>query len=155
MTATYQPSSRPDDIRLVQPQAATHDRVAARREALTALDSFVRPLLAERLRMPLAFLLRPAVDLTIYDEVYRRTNAGGHWTVSSRWTGLLTHTIASYTVALHFDTDDLASHFVISGAREIVTDDATPESLARGLDAAAVAGPLITWAPNFPPDISL
>ena len=136
------------------PAPVLRDRVALRREALRAIDSFVRPLLAEKLRLPLTFA-RPTVDLTIYDEVFPRTNAGGHWSVSSRWIGLLTHTIAGYTVALHFDAEDRASHFVLSGATTVVTPDATPESLARGLDAVARGGPLITWAPNFPPDISL
>jgi hypothetical protein len=98
---------------------------------------------------------RPVVELTVYDEVFRRSAAGGHWTLTSRWTGLLTHTVAGYTVALHFDAGDRPSHFVISGARETVTEDATPEALARGLTAAASAGPLVTWAPNFPIEISL
>ena len=148
MTATY------ESLRLLPrvevPEA--NDRVAARREALTALDSFVRPLLREKLSMPLA---RPAVDLTIYDEVLRRSTAGGHWNVTSRWFGLVGHTIASYAIALHFDADDRPTRFVISGARDVISEDATPEALARALDAAAQAGPLMTWAPNFVPDISL
>ena len=154
MTATYQPHGRPVDTLPVQTVEPAHDRIAARREALTALDSFVRPLLAEKLSLPRSFG-SPSVELTVYDEVFRRSNAGGHWTAFSRWVGFLTHRISGYSVALHFDDQDRASHFVINGAREIVTDDATPESLARGLEAVALAGPLVTWAPNFPPGISL
>jgi hypothetical protein len=149
MTAIYE-SGRATDIT----PAPVHDRVAARREALTALDSFVPALLQDKLRLPFTFA-RPTVELTIYDAVYRRTQVGGHWTLAGRWTGLLSHTVASYTVALHFEEDDRASHFVISGAQTVVTRDATPESLARGLDAAARGGPLITWGPNLPPGISL
>lgn len=136
------------------PAVAVHDRVAARRGTLTALDSFVRPLLTERLRMPLAFG-PPTVDLTIYADVIRRSNAGGHWSAASRWFGFVGHTIGSYAVTLHFDSLDRPSHFVISGAREVRTDDASPDSLARGLNAAVRAGPLLTWAPNFVPGISL
>lgn len=154
MTATYESFQRSRGTAPALTIIPARDRVAARQEAITALDSFVRPMLAGSLRLPFIFP-RPSVELTAYDEVFRRSAAGGHWTLTSRWTGLLTHTIACYTVALHFDGDDRPSHFVISGARETVTDDATPESLGRGLAAAALAGPLVTWAPNFPPDISL
>ena len=150
MTAIYEPE-RATEISVPAP---VHDRVALRHEALTALDSFVRPLAAEKLRLPFTFA-RPSVELTIYEEAYRRTRAGGHWTLSSRWIGLLTHTIAGYTIALHFDEEERASHFVISGAQTVVTRDATPEALATGLEAAARGGPLITWAPNLPPGISL
>jgi hypothetical protein len=114
----------------------------------------VRPLLAQTLRLPFAFAA-PRIELTAYDEVYRRTTAGGHWTVASHWTGLLTHAVATFTVALHFDAEDRADHFVIAGARTVATPDATPEALARGLEAVAAGGPLITWAPNFPPGVSL
>jgi hypothetical protein len=150
MTAIYEPERASE----ISAPAPVRDGVALRREALTALDSFVRPLVAEKLSLPFTFA-RPSIDLTIYDEVYRRTRAGGHWTVSSRWIGPLTHTIAGYTVALHFDDEDRVSHFVISGAQTVVTRAATPEALADGLVAAARGGPLITWAPNFPPGISL
>ena len=117
-----------------------------------ALDSFVHPLLVEKLRMPLA---RPSVGLTVYDELLRRTTAGGHWSVTNRWQGVIGHTIGSYAVALHFDESDRPAYFAISGVREVITEDATPESLARGLDAAARGGPLLTWAPNFMPGLSL
>ena len=150
MTAIYEPERNSE----ISARAPVRDRVALRREALTALDSFVRPLAAEQLSLPFTFA-RPSIELTVYDEAYRRTRAGGHWTVSSRWIGLLTHTIAGYTIALHFDDDERASHFVISGAQTVVTRDATPEALAQGLAAVARGGPLITWAPNLPPDISL
>jgi hypothetical protein len=150
MTATYESTRDPKG----STAAPVRDRIGLRREALTALDSFVRPLAAEKLNPPFAFA-RPTIELTAYDEVYRRTGAGGHWTVSSRWIGPLTHTIAGYTIALHFDDEDRVSHFVISGAQTVVTPDATPEALADGLAAAARGGPLITWAPNFPPGISL
>src|SRR5215208_5343889 len=149
MPAVYESGPTTDII-----PAPAHDRIAARREALTALGSFVPSLLQDKLRLPFTFA-RPTVALTAYDEVYRRSQAGGHWTLAGRWTGLLSHTVASYTVALHFDEQDRASHFVISGAQTVVTRDATPESLARGLDAAARGGPLITWGPNLPPGISL
>jgi len=153
MNALTQPAITPT-LRTPNLPALIQDRIAARREALTALDSFVRPLLAERLRMPLAFG-RPTLDLTVYDDVLRRSNAGGHWTATSRWFSFIGHTVGSYAVTLHFDAGDRPSHFVISGAGEVRTDDASPESLARGLDAAVRAGPLVTWAPNFVPSISL
>jgi len=148
MTATYDP------VRTAPATPAVADGVAARREALTALDSFVRPLLQERLRLPFG-LVPPSVELSVYDEIYRRSSAGGHWTVSTRWTNFLTHTIAAYTVALHFDASQRPAFFRISGAREVDTESATPEALARGLQQAALGGPLITWAPNMPPSISL
>jgi hypothetical protein len=153
MTTTYAPSRDIPKLTVIEP-APVQDRVAVRCEALVALDSFVRPLLTEKVQLPMLFG-RPTVELTIYDEVYRRTRAGGHWTVNSRLIGWLTHTIAGYTVELHFDDEDRPSHFVISGAQKVVTDDASPEALGRGLEAAVRGGPLITWAPNFPPDISL
>lgn len=153
MTATYEPA-----ITLTENAPSISEtrgrRIAARREALTALDSFVRPLLADTLRMPLA-PARPTVDLTVYGDIYRRSGAGGHWDVTSRWLGLIGHTIASYAVSLRFDAQDRPSHFVISGAREFHTVDATPEALSDGLDRAAAAGPLVSWAPSFVSDISL
>jgi len=134
--------------------APPQGRLATRREALQALDSFVRPMLAQKLRMPFA-LGQPEIDLTVYEQVPRRTNAGGHWNVTSRWFGFVGHTIGSYAVTLHFDDTDRPAHFTISGLREVATEDATPESLARGLDLALQAGPLVTWAPNTAPGISL
>ena len=152
-TAALQPSLA--TITPLFPQSGTSPaRIAARREALVALDSFVRPLLSRHLRMPLA-PTPPLVELTIYDEVLRRTSAGGHWTVTNRWVGFVGHTIGQYTVTLHFDEQDRPSCFVINGAREVRTADATPESLVRGLQQATRNGPLVTWAPNFVPDISL
>lgn len=153
MTATYEPPINVTESATSVSETRQH-RLAARREALTALDSFVRPMLAEKLRMPLA-PERPAVELTVYGDIYRRSGAGGHWDVTSRWLGLVGHTIASYAVSLRFDAQDRPSRFVISGAREIVTTDATPEALAAGLDRAAAAGPLVSWAPSFVSDISL
>lgn len=152
MTATYQPHV--DAQELVTLPSPPHDRIAVRHEALTALDSFVRPLLTEKLSLPFS-LVAPSVDLSIYDELYARTTAGGHWTLATRWTGFVGHTIAGYTVTLHFDAADRPSHFTIEGAIEATTDDATPEALAHGLDRVRLGGPRITWAPNLPPGISL
>jgi hypothetical protein len=150
MTATYQPP-----IEAFAPGVpAAPDRLAVRHEALTALDSFVRPLVMEKLRLPFS-LVAPTIELSLYDAVYNRSSAGGHWTASTRWMGFVGHTIAGYTIALHFDAADRPSHFTIDGAVEVVTDDATPESLGRGLDRARLAGPRITWAPSLPPGISL
>jgi hypothetical protein len=129
-------------------------RVAVRREALLAMDSFVSPLMAEELRLPMAFG-QPAVELTIYEQVYRRSSAGGHWTLSSRWMDPIGHTIAGYTVALHFDGLDQPARFVIEGARRVETADASREALVRALADVARSGPLMTWAPNFVTDISL
>jgi hypothetical protein len=110
--------------------------------------------MSEKLRLPYVFG-RPAVDLTVYEQVYRRSKSGGHWTLSSRWTDLVGHTVASYTVALQFDEQDRPLRFVIDGKRQVVTEDASPEALARGLDEASQGGPIMTWAPNFIPEISL
>ena len=137
MNAVAQPSTA-QNLNASLPALTAQSRVAARRETLTAL----------------AFG-PPAVDLTIYADVLRRSHAGGHWSATSRWIGFVGHTIGSYAVTLYFDSLDRPSHFVISGAREVRTDDASPESLARGLNAAVRGGPLLTWAPNFVPGISL
>jgi hypothetical protein len=136
---------------LTRPQT---DRLALRREALTALDGIVRPLITERLRLPLT-AGRPLVELSIYDEIYRRSRAGGHWTVAGRVPGLVGHTVVSYTVTLYFDAQDRPEFYLVSGARDIETEDATPEALDRALAEATATGPLTTWAPNFPPQISL
>src|SRR5215207_8709338 len=101
MTMTYAPRPNIRNLTVVEP-TPVQDRVAVRCEALIALDSFVRPLLAEKLHLPFPFG-RPAIELTIYEEVYRRSRAGGHWTVNARLLGMLTHSIAGYTVELHFD----------------------------------------------------
>jgi hypothetical protein len=150
MTAIYQ---SPAAVAQSDTSVST-DRLAVRREALTALDSFVRPMLLSRLRLPFS-ITEPTVDLSIYDEIYGRSATGGHWTMNTRWMGFVGHTIAGYTVSLEFDGADRPTRFVVAGAREVVTDDATPESLSRGLDAVRFAGPLLTWAPNFPPGVSL
>jgi hypothetical protein len=130
-----------------------HHRLAARRETLTAIDSFVRPMIAERLRMSPA-AATSSIDLTVYDEVFRRSSAGGHWSVTSRMFGFLSHRIGTYAVTLHFDGRDRPTHFVISGERDVTTESATPESLSQGLEQALRSGPLVTWAPNFPPGVS-
>lgn len=150
MTALFQPPvAHP-----IHTPSLVRDQIEARQATINALDSFVRPLLAERLRPPFS-LGAPAVDLSAYDAVYARSSAGGHWTVSTRWMGFFSHVIAGYTVTLHFDADDRPSHFSIDGASEVVTDDATPASLVEGLDRAGRAGPCVTWAPSIPPGISL
>ena len=130
------------------------DRMATRRQALVALDAWVRPLLMERLPASRTFG-PPIVALTIYDVVSQRTNAGGHWSVVRGRFGLLSHTISSYAIAVHFDADERPAYFRISGARDLWTDDATPQSLDVALDRAIRWGPLTTWAPNLPPGISL
>lgn len=129
------------------------DGVALRREAATALDSFVRPMLRERLsRVGMA---TAPVYLTIYDEVYRRSAAGAHWDAAVTRPGLVGHSVQSLTVALEFDSNHRAARFVITAASRVVTEDATPEALARGLDAAERIGPMRTWASNTVPALSL
>lgn len=128
--------------------------LAARREAIHALDSFVRPMLAQKLPLPQADA--PAtIDLTVYDAILRRSRVGGHWDTATRRTGLVGHTVLSYAIALEFDADNRPARFVITGATRTLTEDATPESLARGLEHAALGGPLSTWAPSTVPSLSL
>ena len=154
-TAPYTPIFTRRPAPLTDVSAATiEQRVAARRTAVIALDSFVRPLMEEKVRLPYVFG-RPAIELTVYEQIYRRTTIGGHWTLSSRWTDLIGHTVASYIVALHFDDQDRPLYFVIDGKRQVITADASPEALARGLDEAGQSGPLMVWAPNLVPEISL
>lgn len=151
MTTTLQPQMTP----LAFPGAtAAHDRVAARREALVALDSFVRPLLTSAMQRQRGTVV-PAVELTIYDRVYRRTTAGGHWTAAQRRWGLFGHVMGNIAVTLHFDGEDRPTHFTISAARDEVTADATPEALDLGLERALRSGLLATWAPNVMPGVSL
>lgn len=133
---------------------ATYDRVAARHEALIALDSFVRPLLAEAMARR-GGAVAPSIELTIYDRIYRRSTAGGHWTAAERRWGVFGHTMGSLAVTLHFDGEDRPTRFTISAARDEETPDASPESLAAALERAVRAGPLTTWAPNFAPGVSL
>lgn len=145
---------------LPQSTAATpppvSDPITLRRTALESLDATVQPLLRARLldsrpRSPLP----PVLTLTVYDTVYRSTPAGGHWTVATRAPLLVGHQIASYTVTLEFDAAHKPARFQVSGAREVVSDDASLEALDRALTRAAAAGPVVTWAPNFMPGISL
>ena len=143
---------------LAPPALPTADTLAFRREALTALDSIVRPLLRRRLLTgpAMASFLPPVVDLTVYDAVYRATAAvGGHWTVAVRRPLLLAHQVASFTVTLEFDDEQRPSRYLVRGASEVVSDDATVEALDRALSRAAAAGPQTTWAPSFVPGISL
>jgi hypothetical protein len=134
--------------------ATIERRIATRRAALLAVDSFVSPLIETKLRLPMLFG-QPAVELTVYDQVYRRSPAGGHWTLSSRWMDLIGHTIASYTVTLHFDEQDRPARFVVEGVRRVETADASPEALGRAMEDASRGGPLMTWAPNYVTEISL
>jgi hypothetical protein len=119
--------------------------VDARRRSLEALDGTVR-----RSMRPLAAgLFAVASAVTIYDAVYPSTpEVGGFWTVASRWMGLITHSITSYTVSLEFDGQNRPDRFIVSGAREVRTSDASPEALERAVDEVRRAGPLTTVAPH-------
>src|SRR2546428_514403 len=84
-------------------------------------EALVRPLLTRLLSFPGVAVL----PLTVYDAVYPATpELGGHWTVSAVWVGPFAHTTWTYTVAVAFDAAGEPDHFVITGAREIVTRDA-------------------------------
>lgn len=139
-------------------RAPAADAVSARRAALLALDPAVRALLQRRLveRDPSLRVARALVcDLTVYDEVYEDTPAGGHWTVAVRRPLFLSHQVASYSVTLEFDADNRPARFNVSGAGEAVSDDASLDALDRALGRALVTGPLRTWAPSVVPGISL
>lgn len=118
------------------------ERVERRRAAFAALGSAVRPLLARLGGVPFS-----AQELTVYDAVYPATpEIGGFWTIAQRAFGLLSHQIASYTVALAFDEQDRPLCFVISGAIAVRSEDASPAALAAAIDQARSAGPLRTAA---------
>lgn len=138
--------------------APAPDAVSLRRAALLTLDAGVRELLQRRLldgdpamRSPYA----PVVELTVYDTVYAGTPAGGHWTVAVRRPLLFGHQVAGYTVTLEIDGQDRPARFQVSGASEVVSDDASLPALERALARARITGPLVTWAPSFMPGISL
>ena len=153
MTATVTTPTR------LTPAVPAADALAIRYEVLHALDTSVRILLRDRLVNGAARLsqFQPAmIDLTIYDRVYRAMPAaGGHWTVTLRRPGFFTHAIATYTVTLEFDNDQRPARFQVTGAKDVVSDDATLEALDRALVRAAAAGPQITTAPSFVPGFSL
>jgi len=125
---------------------STELSVARRREAMLALD----PLVQRRLpRLGNGFLLSLR-SLTIYDAIYPASPAvGGHWTRASRWVGMFTHTIASYTVALAFDAADNPDHFIVSGAAETISAGVSEAALTAALDRARATGPLRTTSPHI------
>ncbi len=119
--------------------------VDLRRVTLERLDVAVRQ--AIRPLSASLFVIAPAV--TIYDAIYPATpEIGGFWTVASRWMGPISHSIASFTVSLAFDSQNRPDHFIVSGAREVRTLDASSESLARAVNEVRRAGPLTTSAPH-------
>lgn len=119
--------------------------VEARRVTLERLDVTVR----QALRPLSASLFAVTEAATIYDAVYPATpEIGGFWTVASRWMGLITHSVSNYTVSLAFDSQNRPDHFIVSGAREVRTSDASSESLVRAVDEVRRAGPLTTSAPH-------
>ena len=141
------------------PAAVETSRIAARREALRALDAVVRPLLRRRLvdggGLP-SSLLPPVIGLTVYDAVYPATPAaGGHWTVAVRRPLFLLHQVDTFTVTLEFDASDRPARYRLSGATEVASEDATVEALDRALDRVLASGPQRTWAPSFVPGFSL
>jgi len=121
--------------------------LARRRAALHTLDPMVRRLLGRRVAQQV-----PAPpSLTVYDSVYPATpQVGGHWTVATVRLGWWTHTVRSYAVSLLFDAAHRPRRFRISGAREVMTRDASEAALAEGLTEAAAAGPQETTTPLFP-----
>ena len=119
-----------------------HERVERRRAAFAALGGAVRPLLARLGGVPFT-----AQQLTIYDAIYAATpEIGGFWTIANRVVGLLSHQIASYTVALAFDEQDRPRCFIISGAIVVKSEDASPAALSAAIEQARQAGPLRTAA---------
>lgn len=124
---------------LTQPAA-----VEARRIAMRALQPMVQRLLPR-----LGVISFQPAFATVYDAVYAATPAiGGHWAVAARSLGLFSHTIASYSVALAFDDENLPGYFIVSGQREFVTAGVDEAALAQALDEARLAGPLRTSAPH-------
>ena len=119
-------------------------RVAARAAALRELDPMVRRQIGR-----IGSALPLSVESTVYDALFPATPAiGGHWTATSVWMGLLTHAIATYSVALAFDADDRPHHFEVTGARAVVTPDTSEAALQAALRTVADAGPLRTAAPH-------
>ncbi len=136
----------------------TADPVATRAAALNALDADVQALLRHHLTDDGRNRLgRPGamIALTTYDTVYPANPAGGHWTAAVRRPALLAHQVQCYTVTLEFDERHRPARFQVSGAGEVVSDDASLAALDWALVRAKAAGPLVTWAPSFMPGISL
>jgi hypothetical protein len=130
----------PAPVTLLKPR-----RVEARRSAMESLDPTVRRHLAR-----LVGAVTPAiVDVTVYDAIFPAIpDIGGHWTVAFRRFGLFMHTIDSYTVSMAFDESDCPHHFVVAGATEETTLDATEASLSAAIARVAGTGPLRTASPH-------
>ncbi|MHB8575515.1 MAG: hypothetical protein ACYDCQ_09300 [Dehalococcoidia bacterium] len=134
------------------PNFAAPRIVEQRRRACSDLDAMVRRGLP-RVAPGMFAAVQPP---TIYDAVYPATpEIGGHWSIASTWMGLFTHTISSYTVALAFDDEQRPHHFIVSGAREISTPDASEASLTAALAASRAYGPLRTSAMHVFPGFAL
>ena len=129
-------------MQLSQPRA-----VEQRRAAFARLDAMVRRQLV-RAAPGMFPVVQPA---TIYDAVYTATpEIGGHWSVASTAMALFMHSISSYTVALAFDEEQQPDHFVVSGAREFVSDGVSEAALAAALlqkvqGVAAGGVPYLRW----------
>ncbi|HLZ68932.1 MAG TPA: hypothetical protein VKV26_03380 [Dehalococcoidia bacterium] len=130
---------------------AQQERIERRRAAFAALGGAVRPLLARLGGVPFS-----TQELTVYDAIYAATpEIGGFWTLANRRFGLLSHQIASYSVALAFDEQDRPRCFVIDAAITVKTEDASPAALAAGIEQARRAGPLRTAARHAFPGFAL
>ena len=91
-----------DELRLPA-SLAQISAIAARTTGMRTFDTMVRRLLP-RLELT-AF--GPA-QATIYDAVHRASpEVGGHWTLASRSIGPFDHIVASYSIALAFDDENL------------------------------------------------
>lgn len=130
--------------------------VDARREAMHALDELVRTIVDRRLLGSPAGAYRRPLERTAYDAVYASTpSAGGHWTAALRRPTFFGNAIESYTIVLHFAAEQRPAWFCVCGAREVESEDATPEALDRALAEAVRHGPERGWAPAFMPGLSL
>ncbi len=125
---------------------ADAERLAARREALLALD----PLVRRELQRAVSALGAYTVELTIYGAIYAASpEVGGHWTAASTFFGLLSHSVRTLAVSLLFDERDRPQRFVVSGARSVVSADTSEAALAAALEEALIAGPRMTITPNL------
>lgn len=124
---------------------AAADRIDTRRAALLRLD----PLVRRQLQRPGTALALRIIELTAYDEIYAGSpEVGGHWTAATPVFGLFAHSINAISVALLFDEQDRPRRFQVSGARTVLSVDASEAALSSALDEVLAAGPAISTAPH-------
>jgi hypothetical protein len=155
--ATTPPVLRETPAAPACPSRSTAEIVAERGAAMQAMDGAIRTLLRRYLTTAaLPTMLPPVLELTAYDTVYAATPAaGGHWTAATRRSLMFGLQVESITATLEFDEEQRPSRFRVSGAVDLLTNDASPEALERALAQTRRSGLRVGWAPAVVPGLSL